>query len=78
MLALDRPPSGEPTAFAARMGRLRDAVLGAGKPGATRLPGARDVAHAAQLGDALELDDELVRMLKGLAAEVGAEPLVST
>jgi (2R)-3-sulfolactate dehydrogenase (NADP+) len=76
VLALDPGRFGDANAFVARMGRLRDAVLGAGEPEATRLPGARAVAHAARQGDALELDDDLVRMLDGLAAEVGAEPLL--
>jgi len=77
VLALDPARFGEATAFSARMGRLRDAVLGAGEPQATRLPGARAVAHAARQGDAVEVDDELLGMLSGLAAEVGTQPLIS-
>lgn len=78
VLALEPGRFGDPADFAARMGRLRDAVLGAGEPEATRLPGSRAVAHAAQQGNALELEDDLVQMLNGLAAGVGAERLVST
>jgi (2R)-3-sulfolactate dehydrogenase (NADP+) len=76
VLVLDPAAFGDPAAFAARMGRLRDAVEGSGQPGATRLPGSRAVANAERQGDALELDDDLVRTLDALAAELGAERLL--
>jgi hypothetical protein len=41
------------------------------------VPGSRAVAHAAGQGDAVELDDDLVRLLDGLAVDVGAEPPAS-
>jgi len=74
VVALDPGAFGDRDAFAARMGRLRDAVHASGAPGATRLPGARAVAHAERQGDALELGDDLVRTLDALAGELGVEP----
>jgi hypothetical protein len=61
-----RTPARDPAGFAARMGRLRDAILTAGPAGATRLPGSRPPAADGSLS----LGDGLARELRLLAAEL--------
>jgi (2R)-3-sulfolactate dehydrogenase (NADP+) len=77
VLALDPAAFGDPGAFARRMGRLAEAVLGAGEPGETRLPGARAAAHEAAAGGILTLGTGMVRTLDALAGELGTPGIVS-
>lgn len=71
VVALDPAAFGEPAAFEARMGRLRDAVLAAGATGATRLPGSRAVAREAAADGELELSAGLEKHLRDLASDLG-------
>jgi (2R)-3-sulfolactate dehydrogenase (NADP+) len=78
VIALDPETFGERAEFLRRMARLRDAILAAGPPGATRLPGGRGGAREAA-GDErpLRLEPGLARQLAALAEELGvpAPPL---
>ena len=69
VVALDPAAFGESAAFAGRMGRLRDAVLAAGPPGATRMPGSRTAA-----GEQVTLPPGLSSRLATLAGELGVTP----
>jgi LDH2 family malate/lactate/ureidoglycolate dehydrogenase len=55
VLSLDPARFGDLDGFARRMTRLAEAVLGAGDPGATRLPGARSFAAEQDHADTVEL-----------------------
>jgi (2R)-3-sulfolactate dehydrogenase (NADP+) len=66
VVALDPAAFGDPAAFAARMRRLRDAILTAGSAGATRLPGSRPPAADGTLS----LGPGLARELRRLATEL--------
>lgn len=74
VVALDPAAFGDPAAFAARVGRLRDAVLAAGPAGATRLPGARAVEHEAAADGHVELPAPIAAQLAELAGELGVAP----
>lgn len=69
VVALDPAAFGEPDAFAPRMERLRDAVLAAGPPGATRLPGSRAAADGP-----VELAPGVASQLTAIAGELGVAP----
>jgi (2R)-3-sulfolactate dehydrogenase (NADP+) len=71
VVALDPAAFGEPAAVAERLGRLRDAVLASGPPGATRLPGSRAVEHESAADDHVELAPGLARQLAALGDELG-------
>jgi (2R)-3-sulfolactate dehydrogenase (NADP+) len=76
VIALDPAAFGDPEGFAARMGRLAEAVAAAGDPGETRLPGERSAAHEAAAQGTITIGDGLAKTLDELAAELG-QPIVS-
>jgi (2R)-3-sulfolactate dehydrogenase (NADP+) len=69
VIAIDPAALGDRAAFLGRMGRLRDAVLAAGEPGATRLPGSR---AGAREGDEVTIPQGLGAKLASLADELGS------
>jgi (2R)-3-sulfolactate dehydrogenase (NADP+) len=77
VVVLDPRAFGDAAGFTARIGRLAEAVLGAGDPGATRLPGERAATHEAAARGTLELGTGLSATLSALAAELGEPAFVS-
>jgi LDH2 family malate/lactate/ureidoglycolate dehydrogenase len=77
VLALDPARFGSLGAFEARMLRLCEAIAEAGDPGATRLPGSRAAALAAERESRIPFGAGLERSLADLAGELGIEPLRS-
>jgi (2R)-3-sulfolactate dehydrogenase (NADP+) len=77
VVALDPAAFGDASAFADRIARLAEAVLGAGDAGATRLPGSRGAAHVQAADGMLHVGDGLAHTLSDLARELGTTPIVS-